>query len=52
VSDLEFRRDKSDLVLNFSLPTGSYATTLISFILKDVDYLTLKDNALIIPRLF
>lgn len=40
-----------DLVLFFFLPTGSYATVLLNFLLEWVDYLTLKDNALIIPRI-
>ncbi len=51
VSDLNFEWDSDDIVLEFSLPTGSYATTLISFILEWIDRLTLKDNSLLIPRI-
>ena len=51
VSDLKFERDSDDINLEFSLPTWSYATTLVSFILQWIDYLTLKDNSLVIPRI-
>jgi tRNA pseudouridine13 synthase len=51
VSDLKFERDNDDIKLQFFLPTGSYATTLVSFILQWIDYLTLKDNSLLIPRI-
>ena len=51
VSDLKFEWDKDDIKLQFFLPTWSYATTLISFILQWIDYLTLKDNSLLIPRI-
>ncbi len=51
VSDLKFEWDNDDIKLKFFLPTWSYATTLISFILQWVDYLTLKDNSLLIPRI-
>ena len=52
VPDIEFEWENDDIVLEFSLPTWSYATVLVSFILEGVDYLTLKDNSLIIPRIF
>ena len=52
VPDLKFEWDKDDIKLQFFLPTWSYATTLISFILQWIDYLTLKDNSLLIPRIF
>ena len=52
VPDLKFGWDNDDIKLEFFLPTGSYATTLVSFILQWVDYLTLKDNSLLIPRIF
>lgn len=51
VPDLKFEWESDDIVLEFSLPTGSYATTLVSFILQWIDYLTLKDNSLVIPRI-
>ena len=51
VPDLKFEWDKDDIKLQFFLPTGSYATTLVSFILQWIDYLTLKDNSLLIPRI-
>ena len=50
VPDLKFERDNDDIKLEFFLPTWSYATTLISFILPWIDHLTLKDNSLLIPR--
>ena len=52
VPDLKFEWNNDDIVLEFSLPTWSYATTLMSFILQWVDHLTLKDNSLIIPRIY
>ena len=52
VPDLKFEWDNDDIKLQFFLPTWSYATTLISFILQWIDYLTLKDNSLLIPRIF
>ena len=51
VPDLKFEWDNDDLELGFSLPTWSYATTLVSFILQWIDNLTLKDNSLIMPRI-
>jgi len=51
VPDLKFEWESDDINLEFSLPTWSYATTLVSFILQWIDYLTLKDNSLIIPRI-
>ncbi len=51
VPDLKFEWDKDDIKLQFFLPTWSYATILISFILQWIDYLTLKDNSLLIPRI-
>ena len=51
IPDLKFDWQENDIVLEFSLPTGSYATTLVSFILQWIDYLTLKDNSLLIPRI-
>ena len=51
VSDLKFEWDKDDIRLQFFLPTWSYATTLVSFILQWIDHLTLKDNSLLIPRI-
>ena len=51
VSDLKFEWDNDDIKLEFILPTWSYATTLISFILQWIDYLTLKDNSLLIPSI-
>ena len=51
VSDLKFEWDGDDIKLEFFLPTGSYATTLVSFILQGIDHLTLKDNSLLIPRI-
>lgn len=52
VPDLKFEWDNDDINLEFFLPTWSYATTLISFILQWIDYLTLKDNSLVIPRIY
>ena len=49
--DLKFEWESDDIILEFSLPTGSYATTLVSFILQWIDYLTLKDNSLVIPKI-
>ena len=51
VPDLKFEWDNDDIKLQFFLPTWSYATTLVSFILHWIDYLTLKDNSLLIPRI-
>ena len=51
VPDLKFEWNNDDIVLEFFLPTWSYATTLVSFILSWIDYLTLKDNSLLIPRI-
>ena len=51
VLDLKFGWDNDDLELEFFLPTWSYATTLVSFVLQWADYLTLKDNSLLIPRI-
>ena len=51
VFDLKFEWDKDDIKLEFFLPTWSYATTLVSFVLQWIDYLTLKDNSLLIPRI-
>jgi tRNA(Glu) U13 pseudouridine synthase TruD len=34
VPDLKFEWDNDDIKMQFFLPTGSYATTLVSFILK------------------
>ena len=51
VLDLKFEWESDDINLEFSLPTWSYATTLVSFILQWIDYLTLKDNSLVIPRI-
>lgn len=51
VPNLKFEWDRDDIKLQFFLHTGSYATTLISFILQWIDYLTLKDNSLLVPRI-
>ena len=51
VPDLKFEWNNNDIVLEFFLPTWSYATTLVSFILQWIDYLTMKDNSLLIPRI-
>jgi tRNA(Glu) U13 pseudouridine synthase TruD len=51
VPDLKFEWESNDINLEFSLPTGSYATTLVSFILQWIDHLTLKDNSLLIPKI-
>ena len=51
VSDLKFARSDDDIELKFFLPTWSYATTLISFILQWIDYSTLRENSLLIPRI-
>ena len=51
VPDLKFEWDNDDIKMQLFLPTWSYATTLVSFILKWIDYLTLKDNSLLIPRI-
>ena len=51
VPDLKFEWDNDDIKLQFFLPTWTYATTLVSFILQWIDHLTLKDNSLLIPRI-
>ena len=51
VPNLKFWWDNDNIVLEFFLPTWSYATILVSFILWWIDYLTLKDNSLLIPRI-
>ena len=51
IPDLKFEWNNDDIKLEFFLPTWSYATTLISFILQWIDHLTLKDNSLLIPRI-
>ncbi|MDR2541154.1 MAG: tRNA pseudouridine(13) synthase TruD [Candidatus Peribacteria bacterium] len=49
--DLQWSWEGDDLLLHFSLPTGSYATVLLAFILEGVDSLTLRENKLEIPRI-
>ena len=49
--DTRIKSNNDDIKLEFFLPTWSYATTLISFILQWIDHLTLKDNSLLIPRI-
>jgi len=39
------------MTFEFTLPTGSYATTLLSFIFEGIDQKTLKENRLEIPLL-
>ena len=51
VPDLKFEWNIDDIKFQFFLPTWSYATTLVSFILQWVDYLTLKDNSRLVPRI-
>jgi tRNA(Glu) U13 pseudouridine synthase TruD len=51
VKDLEWRFDGEDVLLEFSLPTGSYATVLLAFVLQGVDVSTLRDKRLEIPRI-
>ncbi|MDR2415796.1 MAG: tRNA pseudouridine(13) synthase TruD [Candidatus Peribacteria bacterium] len=52
VNDLEEKFEGDDIILHFSLPTGSYATVLLAFVLAGLDMLTLKDNKLEIPRIY
>lgn len=51
VFDLKFGWVWNDIALEFSLPTGSYATVMLAFVLEWIDELTLKDNSLVIPRI-
>lgn len=51
MNDLKGSFEGDDLVLHFSLPTGSYATVLLAFVLAGLDTLTLKENKLEIPRI-
>lgn len=51
VSNFRYSWEWNDLLLEFFLPTWSYATVLLFFVLEWIDRLTLKDNSLIIPRI-
>ncbi|PID35004.1 MAG: hypothetical protein CR971_00280 [candidate division SR1 bacterium] len=46
----ESREGGCELTLNFTLPTGAYATVLLSSIFQDIDYNTCKQNKLLIPN--
>jgi len=48
--NLERRRDGSNFILNFFLPTGSYATSFLAHILWEIDPDGCIENGLIIPR--
>jgi tRNA pseudouridine13 synthase len=47
---LSWERDNWDLVLSFSLPTWSYASSFLSHILWNIDPKGCLENGLIIPR--
>ena len=49
LSDFSYSFDEKEINLHFFLPTGSYATTLLSFIFEGIDQKTLKENRLEIP---
>ena len=49
LSDFSYSFDEKELNLHFFLPTGSYATTLLSFIFEGIEQKTLKENRLEIP---
>lgn len=51
VGDFAYSFEGNDLLLNFSLPTGSYATVLLAFVLEGIDGKTLRENRLEIPRI-
>ncbi|MBQ7074022.1 tRNA pseudouridine(13) synthase TruD [bacterium] len=48
-SDFSYSFSEKEILLNFFLPTGSYATTLLSFLFEGIDQKTLKENRLEIP---
>lgn len=49
--NLERERDNQDLILSFSLPTGSYASSFLAHILKNIDLKGCISNWLTIPRI-
>lgn len=51
VPDIEVNIEGDDAVCTFSLPTGSYATVVLGFILAGIDDKSLKENKLDIPRI-
>jgi tRNA(Glu) U13 pseudouridine synthase TruD len=51
VDTIDWHFEGRDILFRFSLPTGSYATVLLAFLLQGGDALTLKDNKLLIPRI-
>ncbi len=50
-SDFSSFFSEQEMTFEFTLPTGSYATTLLSFIFEGIDQKTLKENRLEIPLL-
>jgi len=50
-SDFSSFFSEQEMIFEFTLPTGSYATTLLSFIFEGIDQKTLKENRLEIPLL-
>lgn len=48
--NLIYKRENDDLIISFGLPTGSYATVLLWWIFKSIDYKTCLENKLLIPN--
>ena len=48
---LEWKWDSWDLLLKFGLPTGAYASSLLSYLLAEIDPMGCVSNSLIIPRI-
>ncbi len=48
--NFSYKWDTSTLCFNFTLPTGAYATVLLSSIFQEIDYETCKQNKLLIPN--
>lgn len=51
VSEIQSRIQGRDLFWEFSLPTGSYATVALAFLLAGIDDQSLQANNLTIPRI-
>lgn len=48
---LEWGWDSWDLLLKFGLPTGAYASSLLGYLLAEIDPMGCISNSLIIPRI-
>ena len=48
---LEWQWDSWDLLLKFGLPTGAYASSLLGYLLAEIDPMGCISNSLTIPRI-